>query len=239
MKSVRLADAVVAVAKATCPEKWSRYCELASRIVVCIGTEAEGEAAGRARLMGHSKEDLTALLRGDPEYLAMFPEAYDLECAFLDLFVEAVRSNKICITGFDPNDLRHPIRITAKLMDIVVDAMHVFEEPDAKLDWDASTIQIGQRTLIGVRVTMKNALDTQRGGRPTVADWDAIEELLRLEIAKRGLHSRDNERGWQTKADVCRWVAEVLEDRGESAALSTIKDHVNRVLTRLIHDDRV
>jgi hypothetical protein len=180
MESMRLADAVIAVAKASSPEKWSRYCELASKIRVCIGTETEGEeAAGRARLMGHIRESLTECLRGDPEYLAIFPEAYDLQSAFLDLFVKAIRSNQISVTGFDPDHLTRPIRISASLMGIVVDAMRGSDGADAKLDWDASTIQIGHRTLIGVRV-MKRELNTQ-GGRPTVADWDAIDDLLRLE----------------------------------------------------------
>jgi len=230
MESMRLADAVVAVAKATSPEKWSRYCELASKIKVCIGTEAEGEAAGLARLTRHSKEDLTAILEGDPEYLAMFPEAYDLKCVVLDLFVEAMRSNQISVTGFDPDHPTRRITIAAEMMDIAVDAMRVSEGANAKLDWDESTIQFGHRTLVGVRVTMKKALDTQKGGRPPVADWDVIEHLLRLEIKKKGLPSPDNEEGWWTKADVCRSVADMLDARNEHAAPSTIRDHVNAVL---------
>jgi hypothetical protein len=234
MKGMRLDDAFVAVVKATSPEKWSRYCELASKIAqVWPETEAEADAAGRAKLTGHVKEDLTTRLRGDAEYLDMFPEAYDLENAFLDLFVEAVRSNQISITGFDPDHLTRPTIITAELMDIVVDGMRVSEGADAKLDWDASTIQLGHRTLIGVRITLNEARDRQQGGRPTVADWDAIEDLLRLEIEKRGPPNRDNEKGWRIKADVNRWVDGVLENREESAAPSTIRDRVNAMLKRV------
>ena len=159
MKSMHLADAVVAVAKATSPEKWSRYCELASKIRVCIGTEAEGEAAGRARLTGHVREDVDALIRG--EHRDINPELYALENAFLDLFVEAMRSKQISVSCFDPDYLSGPIRITPEMMDIVLDVMRArVVDPDlvdAKIDWDASAIQFGNRTLIGIRAALKEA----------------------------------------------------------------------------------
>ncbi len=238
MKGMCLRDARVALVKATSPEKWSRYCELASKIAD-MGP-AEKEAAGRARLMGERDLSLSNAVRlalgDDPGLRDMLHEAYDLERAFLDLFVQAVRSNKISITGYDPDDLRHPIKITPELINIALDGMHVLEGSDANLDWYASTIRFGHRTLIGVRVTMKKALDTKQAGRPTVADWDAIGDILRGKIEKRGPPSHDNEKGWRTKADVCLFVADVLEDRKESAALSTIRKHVNVVLKGVIPD---
>ncbi len=234
MKGIRLNDALVAVVKATSPEKWSRYCDLASKIA---GTgPAEKGAAGRAMLRGErglSAGDAFRLaVTDDPELRDMLHEAASLKKTFLDLFVEAVRSNKVSVSGFDPDDLRRPIRITAELINIALDGMHV-EGSDANLDWDASTIQFGHRTLIGVRVTLNEARDRQQGGRPTVADWDAIEDLLRQEIKQRGPPNRENEKGWRNKADVNRWVDGVLEDREETAAPSTIRDRVNAMLKRV------
>src|SRR5262249_41256463 len=101
-------------------------------------------------------------------------------------------------------------------------------------DWDASAIQFGHRTLIGVRVTVKEpSHGSQQGGRPTATDWDAIEDLLRLQIEERDFPSRDNAKGWRSKEDVCRWVDEVLADKGDSAGWTTIKAHVNAMLKRM------
>jgi hypothetical protein len=235
MKGMRFLDAFVQVVKATSPEDWARYCELASKIAhVWPETEAESDEVGRKKLAGHVKSTRAEAVRDD--FRDVFPEVFKLESAFPDLFVKAMRSNRISVTGFNPDDLSGPIDITPEMMDLVLDWIRRADivDPhlaDAWVDWDASTIQFGHRTLIGVRVTLKGpSQGSQQGGRPTVADWDAAEDALSLEIKERGLPSRDNEKGWQTKEDVCRWVAELLEARGESAAWSTIKARVNIML---------
>ncbi len=150
-----------------------------------------------------------------------------------------MRSNQISVTGFDADDLSR-INITPEMMDIVLDAIRRVDaadpdlKPDAKLDWDENRIRFGYRTLMGVKVTVnEQSRHLRQGGRPTVADWDAVEAALHLEIEQRGLPSRDNEKGWRTKEDVCRWVAEVLEARGESAAWSTIRQNVKAMLKRM------
>jgi hypothetical protein len=70
-------------------------------------------------------------------------------------------------------------------------------------------------------------------GRPSEVDWDAIEAVFQLRIGELGLPDRDNEKGWRTKADVIRWVRRLLADRNESAADSTIRDHLGSMLKRL------
>ncbi len=228
MQDARLIDAYIAVVQGTSPEKWSRYCEIAAEISGAEPDKAEG--AGRNLLMRRHKigeDTLEKSLEADPEYLEIFFESHELEIAFVSLFVQAMRSNEVTVIAFDPDDITHPIKIDPDMMDVVM------APSEWRVEWGHSKIKFEKGRWFEVRVTLKGALDTPRGGRPTVADWDAIEELLRREIKKRGPPSRDNEKGWWTKADVFRWMEAVLEDRKESAAPSTIRDHVNAVLKGL------
>src|SRR5262249_53880521 len=229
MKGMRFAEAFVQLMRATDPEKWSRYCQIAAEI--SGANPASAESAGRNLIMRRLelKDDtFDEALRADPGYLRIFFETLALEMTFTDLFLEAMRSNKVSVIAFDPDDVTHPIKITPEMMDVTMD-----DGRTARVKWDTSKIKFGKRRWFGVRVTLKGALGTPRGGRPTAADWDAVQELLRREIKGRGWPNPDNERGWRTKEDVSRWVAEVLQDRKESAAESTIRSHVNLMLKHL------
>ncbi len=236
MKRMRFLDGFVQVVKAADPEKWGRYCKLVSKVAhVSPETEAESDEVGRKKLAGHVKETRDEAVRGD--FRDVFSEVYKLESAFPDLFVEAMRSKRISVTALDPDNLPDPINITPEMMDIVLDTMRAPfivgpDLGDAKLDWHASAIDVGHRTFVGVRVTMKKAAHSKRGGRPPVLDWDAIEAAVHVEIGKRGKPSSENVKGWQTNADVCRFVADLLEARKEHAADSTIKERVNAMLKR-------
>jgi hypothetical protein len=74
---------------------------------------------------------------------------------------------------------------------------------------------------------------SRRGRRPG-ADWDAVGILLREEIKKRGMPTIDNDDpDWRTQADVEGWVAEVLDQRGESKVESTVREHVSQILKEI------
>jgi hypothetical protein len=73
----------------------------------------------------------------------------------------------------------------------------------------------------------------RRGRRPG-ADWDAVGILLREEIKNRGMPTIDNDDpDWRTQADGERWVAEVLDQRGESKVESTVREHVSQILKEI------
>jgi hypothetical protein len=67
-------------------------------------------------------------------------------------------------------------------------------------------------------------------GRPWSADWDAIQDVLKAEIEKRGWPDRDNVKGWQTQADAERLVAETVSARNEDAGATTIRGQTRKML---------
>jgi hypothetical protein len=224
-----LMDGYIAVIQGTCPEKWSRYCEIAAEMSSAEPADAETE--GRNLIMRRlemGEDTFDKALRADPEYLSIWFETLALERAFADLFVKAMRSNKVSVIAFDPGNLLDPIKITPEMMDVTMD----YGAP-SRVDWNLSGIRLQGRRMFRVRVTLKEALETRKGGRPTAADWDAVEKLLSDEIDKREWPTRDGEKGWQTIEDVCRWVAVILDERKESAAESTIRSRVNLMLNNI------
>jgi hypothetical protein len=72
----------------------------------------------------------------------------------------------------------------------------------------------------------------RRGTLPK-ADWSAIEEAFRHEVAKRGMPDETNDDGWQLQADVERWLGEILiRERVESISESTLRRHARDFLSR-------
>jgi hypothetical protein len=71
-----------------------------------------------------------------------------------------------------------------------------------------------------------------KGGRPPSADWDIVADALKKEFENRGFPEHGNQ-GWQTKADVEKWVADFLQARKETAGDTAIKDHVREIIEKL------
>jgi hypothetical protein len=73
-----------------------------------------------------------------------------------------------------------------------------------------------------------------RRGVPPKADWSAIEEAFRHEVAKRGMPDEMNVDGWQRQADVERWIADTLvrRERVEDVSESTVRRHARGFLSR-------
>jgi hypothetical protein len=71
-----------------------------------------------------------------------------------------------------------------------------------------------------------------RGARPK-ADWSAIEEAFRREVAKRGMPDETNVDGWQRQADVERWLGDILiRERVESISEATLRRRARGFLSR-------
>jgi hypothetical protein len=80
-----------------------------------------------------------------------------------------------------------------------------------------------------------------RRGAPPKADWSAIEEAFRHEVAKRGMPDETNVDGWQRQADVERWLDNILIREGvESISEATLrrraKDFLSRARERFINN---
>jgi hypothetical protein len=71
-----------------------------------------------------------------------------------------------------------------------------------------------------------------RGTRPK-ADWPAIEEAFRREVAKRGMPDETNVDSWQRQADVERWLGDILIREGvESISEATLRRRARGFLSR-------
>jgi hypothetical protein len=72
----------------------------------------------------------------------------------------------------------------------------------------------------------------RRGTRPK-ADWPAIEEAFRREVAERGMPDEINVDGWQRQADVERWLGDILSREGvESVSEATLRRRAKDFLSR-------
>lgn len=74
------------------------------------------------------------------------------------------------------------------------------------------------------------AVEKNKGGRPGKADWPAIEEAFKQEVATRGFPDPLNEDGWRYQADVVRWIEEMLDREGVEVAPSTCKNWASRFM---------
>jgi len=70
-------------------------------------------------------------------------------------------------------------------------------------------------------------------GAPPKADWSAIEEAFRREVAERGMPDETNVDGWQWQADVERWLDDILIHEGvESVSETTLRRRAKGFLSR-------
>jgi len=80
------------------------------------------------------------------------------------------------------------------------------------------------------------ARPTQPAGRRGTfpkADWSAIEEAFRREVAERGVPDELNVDGWQRQADVERWLGNILIREGvESISEATLRRRAKDFLSR-------
>ncbi len=74
-----------------------------------------------------------------------------------------------------------------------------------------------------------------KGGRPGAADWSALEEALCREIETVGLPERGGEPGWQTTADVIRWMEPKCGEYepGKTALKENVSAMLGRARARL------
>lgn len=76
--------------------------------------------------------------------------------------------------------------------------------------------------------------DPKPRGRTPAADWEAIKDALRIEVKLRGWPERQNgDMGWRSQADAERFVANIIRDRNERGADSTVREHTSRMLSEL------
>jgi hypothetical protein len=72
-----------------------------------------------------------------------------------------------------------------------------------------------------------------RRGAPPKADWSAIEEAFRREVAERGMPNEINVDGWQRQVDVERWLSDILIREGvESVSEATLRRRAKGFLSR-------
>ena len=71
-----------------------------------------------------------------------------------------------------------------------------------------------------------------RRGTAPKADWSAIEEAFRREVAARGMPDKTKVKGWQRQADVERWIDNKLIEKGmESVSESTLRIYARKFLS--------
>jgi hypothetical protein len=71
-----------------------------------------------------------------------------------------------------------------------------------------------------------------KGGRPAAADWEAVEEAIRIKIKECGFPEQGN-RGWGIQADVERFATDVLDARSDNVGETAIRTHVREILQKL------
>jgi hypothetical protein len=71
----------------------------------------------------------------------------------------------------------------------------------------------------------------RRGTRPK-ADWPAIEEAFRREVASRGMPDETNVDGWQRLADVERWLSNILIHERVEVSEATLRRRAKDFLSR-------
>jgi hypothetical protein len=72
-----------------------------------------------------------------------------------------------------------------------------------------------------------------RRGTAPKADWSAIEEAFRREVAERGMPDETNVDGWQRQADVERWIRAILKrEPVKSVSESTARRYAKGFLSR-------
>ena len=76
-----------------------------------------------------------------------------------------------------------------------------------------------------------DSVTARRGGRPAKVDWQEIQKMFIEKCDVDGTPDATNIDGWQTKTDVVRWIATIVEIEGEGLSYSTYKKHARRFIT--------
>jgi hypothetical protein len=71
-----------------------------------------------------------------------------------------------------------------------------------------------------------------RRGAPPKADWSAIEEAFRREVAERGMPDETNVDGWQRQADIERWLGDILIREHVDVSEATLRRRAKDFLSR-------
>jgi hypothetical protein len=71
-----------------------------------------------------------------------------------------------------------------------------------------------------------------RRGTAPKADWSAIEEAFRREVAERGMPDETNVDGWQRQADVERWLSDILIRERVEVSEATLRRRAKDFLSR-------
>jgi hypothetical protein len=79
-----------------------------------------------------------------------------------------------------------------------------------------------------------NTAPRSRAGAKPKADWDVVREALKIRIKEIGPHGPDHDDvKWRSRADVIRWVDELLIARDEIVAHSTVAERVDKILANI------
>jgi hypothetical protein len=124
---------------------------------------------------------------------------------------------------YDPYDRVPPIGYLA-----LVKTGQVFVSPEA-LALFAKQRGFAMPDWLLSRVETPQAKDRVR--RPPAADWDALEVALEREIDAVGFPSKYGPPGWQSNADVVRWLEPYLGDY--EPGKTALKDNVKRMLKNI------
>lgn len=78
----------------------------------------------------------------------------------------------------------------------------------------------------------QNPAQRSTRGRKPAANWDALEDAIRFECNRLDCTppDADGPQNWRTQADVERWAADFLQDRGEGVSESTVRGYVRKIL---------
>jgi hypothetical protein len=217
-------DAVIEMAKSDCPNKWSRYCELAQKLAQQSGqTGLSREDAARKRLAGDGTvdqqqiaaangwESFNSQLRGGPakppsEFQMMFSEAQRLEQLFRIQLASALQLRRYFLTGFDAN--LKPITVPLILI-----------KPD-QFRFDSDEMLLGDGLKIfGVRIASVDpqtlAAQNDRPGRKP-GQQSAKDRAC---MAALSILSNDDERpprGYGRRAELARRVRAQLQSDGQN-----------------------
>lgn len=83
------------------------------------------------------------------------------------------------------------------------------------------------------RTEAKRATKLKRGRRH-VADWVAYKLVYFDKVRTEGQPNDDNVKGWQTQADVIRFLHDLVVRDGSSAEHSTLKEHAREMMHEAI-----
>lgn len=72
-----------------------------------------------------------------------------------------------------------------------------------------------------------------KAGAPSKADWPALEDRFREEVGKRGKPDPLNEKGWQSQADVARWLMDLAAREGDKIGFDVAKKRARSFVNRL------